>query len=1839
MAEVIERGSNNGNVRIIDPNPTNENVNHEDLMIYVKLSARVKGRSILTEEDDQITSIENVISSTNTSGEVNYTYPDGVKNLTTDWTKIGGGTLKAGEDVGAFGIVGVDIDIKSSFTPQVVIDFVDVRGATLFEQGPCSQYASFFHMPYPVFELTVKGFYGKPVKYTLALRKFNTKFNPSTGNFEIKAEFVGYTYAFLADIVMGYTLASSYMEGGDEKLKAIWDEYLKKPQMTNKMVTEPVTIKDLLKDINELEQKVGDIAGSSDFGVASKLNNLKDDALRLKNQILKQFTDELIKYITNPPIDSEYQNGGKTKYLLKQTINPTTNSFYEPTNVKKLVKDFFGSDESDSDKSTYGVLLSEINNPNTLSDLKTFNITAPQMNSIKKTIKQNGLYGGSTQLLNKDGSDYYMIDIGKSFYEPIDRYLTELDVLIDIQKEYETTTINSTVVEDLGYMPTVRNAMMILLANTELFLQQIVDTSRKAETYHTQESFASLNGGNSGILGDGADNQKIYPWPEYYEKGNASKGGGSVLTYPGENPRLSAWPEVKFVEDFLKAYLELSRDLKTITGEVGDLNGFNNYIPMNPIESPLFDDTNNLGVTANGYYKQKQLTEVYKTIGERAFLVGDYTLTNGLTAWRSRYGYPTSTNFQTLSTVFNPKVQAFGRLVDTDLMRSYGYIDGVNFVKTIEGEKDIINTIKTMVEQSNGQSTFNGIIKTNIINNLKELSYKDWVTEYGLGISGTDIQNKLVNKTEYKDYFDDLNSGDIFVYNKGVEIKGAGGTYTLKADDLSNFVILDSNNTRNLVVDGTIDDSVNSKSNLYFYVKKRLTTDEEKTYFNHVDEDGKKRTIDLDDRKTSSFYLNSNTKTPFVTEKFKTTFLVMDGFDKDKSVYKGLGLTSISSYNFIKFGESYTYDGAKATLIQTPLWVDNLPNTVTYKKIDEDYKITSTTYKGKQSDLIKSKQVLAYLMLCTMGGFDTNYIGSATWNDTPKGNDRQILNSISNFFKSNASMVSMPKGFVLLTGAVLWRMAESGDLSGFSNNGDPLIQTSKYLTGEVGPFKSDGGLKKFKSYDWPNLTIKNRGSFKFIKNTQSAEYISVKEDMKTLFYLPKEIKQAFIDNFKKWANGSWSDKYLPAFDPINFGGGEIKKFYEYDGLLKGDHLFISTKNTVIGELHDELYNQFYTIGFTTPKSFLGIKTSDVPLVFNIRKKEFDAFIDGWISGFKSVAQTKLTSIYKGEEGSVDNSSKLINDPDIKLNLYRSFKSIYDKWISTSKGGEGTNMSLFYNRTSNNDNDTKSLLDHFQFVDRSFTDIGDKAVIDVTQLKTLADNPTSSLYQTIAELLSKNNFDFFPLPSFTNFGNKAIVKTTELEQMFEPVTDLDNVNGSPSFVCMYIGGTSTSLDMVKPKQAMCQGGEIKYNYEDDGTALKKDMTGINGAEDLENGNVTAFLVSYGIENQSHFKSISLDQAEFKETNESLLVIDQLAKGGNENNRISKGQNLYNIYQTRSYTCEVESLGNMMIQPMMYFQLENVPMFHGAYLITEVRHNVKPHNMTTTFSGVRVPRVTIPLVTDAYTIMVLPDSDISTNNGTRLSGSNSRTNYSANDTNIVNTIKKNGGLNGNIGSGKIFRKAIGNVSGINKLYSSVEKDKILFNAVDPLVEMLNDWVSWMKSDGFTPYDGSNYARINDAYRTIADQEATKKGRGKYAAPVGTSNHGWGIAIDLQYFTKNGVQISNYVNNKPNIKQGFDFNENESIVWLLDNSYKYGWVIPNKLRDGIGSGDEFWHWEYHGTAAVCHMRKYPNTYGHITKVNEPQKDSVTNPRLPDGTQDVYSDKDCGGDNTKTSDGTVDS
>ena len=59
-----------------------------------------------------------------------------------------------------------------------------------------------------------------------------------------------------------------------------------------------------------------------------------------------------------------------------------------------------------------------------------------------------------------------------------------------------------------------------------------------------------------------------------------------------------------------------------------------------------------------------------------------------------------------------------------------------------------------------------------------------------------------------------------------------------------------------------------------------------------------------------------------------------------------------------------------------------------------------------------------------------------------------------------------------------------------------------------------------------------------------------------------------------------------------------------------------------------------------------------------------------------------------------------------------------------------------------------------------------------------------------------------------------------------------------------------------------------------------------------------------------------------------------------------------------------MGDAQIMPLMYFQLNNIPMFKGAYMIVRVEHEITAGNMITRFTGVRVSRNNVPEVHDLF-----------------------------------------------------------------------------------------------------------------------------------------------------------------------------------------------------------------------------------------------------------------------------------
>lgn len=246
-------------------------------------------------------------------------------------------------------------------------------------------------------------------------------------------------------------------------------------------------------------------------------------------------------------------------------------------------------------------------------------------------------------------------------------------------------------------------------------------------------------------------------------------------------------------------------------------------------------------------------------------------------------------------------------------------------------------------------------------------------------------------------------------------------------------------------------------------------------------------------------------------------------------------------------------------------------------------------------------------------------------------------------------------------------------------------------------------------------------------------------------------------------------------------------------------------------------------------------------------------------------------------------------------------------------------------------------------------------------------------------------------------------------------------------------------------------------------------------------------------------------------------------------------------------------------------------------------------------------------------------------------------------IVRTIISNGADNGNVNNkGNIKIKSISNINGVTnfKKNAKFDEDKIIVEAADALEVMLNDFVKYAKESNFKTDKNGNYVNINSLYRTIEKQTElynnnVKNNNGKPTGAVakpGISNHSWGIAVDLTFIAQkdgNVSKLGELIRNRARfnyVKEGFDKEINPSCHWFLNNGWKYGFVIPWGLR-GAGKTFEFWHFEYHGTAALCMMKKNPSIvfdnvkkFEFVTPINETQNKIVLNPIDKNGKRPIY-------------------
>jgi hypothetical protein len=240
--------------------------------------------------------------------------------------------------------------------------------------------------------------------------------------------------------------------------------------------------------------------------------------------------------------------------------------------------------------------------------------------------------------------------------------------------------------------------------------------------------------------------------------------------------------------------------------------------------------------------------------------------------------------------------------------------------------------------------------------------------------------------------------------------------------------------------------------------------------------------------------------------------------------------------------------------------------------------------------------------------------------------------------------------------------------------------------------------------------------------------------------------------------------------------------------------------------------------------------------------------------------------------------------------------------------------------------------------------------------------------------------FFAYPDYINLGSRDEEDALKnLGDLFTPLpfSKIDNIETMYKYIVMFV---------QPPSKINKDANTYKYDsfdiYSHDGDenailptfkkkGIQQDLQGPNVSDhDLQCSrygyNVPAFGVEYARQNNAIFKNISVGMQNPIQTDQSINALSLIAERGRGAGKrtIFYGQDLYTVYQGYSYTATIQMMGNAQIMPMMYFQLFNVPMFRGSYMIYSVQHTMRPGDMTTTIKAMKMSKHTLPWCKEWY-----------------------------------------------------------------------------------------------------------------------------------------------------------------------------------------------------------------------------------------------------------------------------------
>lgn len=1645
--------------------------NQEDLMMSVDLQVIMPSNDDCGQINYFITE-KNLVNGTDLNsttpwaslmqGNLEYNHK---KYITTDYTNISYSEYENGKVVSKedLGIKSIDINFDAHFYPIVTMKMTDVRGNSLFlpseyefqqnvsgnamDEAKRSFFRALFRFPYPRFLLSVKGFYGSKITFTLAVSDFKTQFNSESGDFEITVKFIGYVYGAYIDLPLDLIISSPlynveywqtneafyYRNGSTQGNKILnYIDYLKKIQAINNnvegsdntiSVNESQEYNDLVEENNEINNLI-----SSHKNYYENIIKKGNEKLGVPYQIFEGDEYDMIVVYQN----KESISAGIVGLMDKNTTEALSKNIYDENYVEKLCKwlnrdnkkkvsDYLtlNNDEKINGNDLIicslfdeisGTTLSYTLDFSKMKELKTLIDFGYVINDIlylhnmvdnqNDSIRYYGFKGDNNiiaSLLWK-----YDKKLAKNISEKkieFDNYCAKGDIntikyalikkkcLIEYLEERKSTNeerineienictekVKESFEINLCSNQSVENMYRMLFAHIDCFMNyfytRINEINKHKNDGQRSPQNLGLDKNNSDIKN--SDNKFTAPFPAYY----INKDGKRIMEFPGNaenNSKLRSITEVEMVRELVRKILDTKHQMENVLQ--GDNDNDKNVITI----IDFFKD-NELHPWNTYKLKNDRST---KDIRDILYIIASEFIINKC------YDYTTFTNEDKIKKWIGLQVEKW-----VACFKNYIYN---------------IDEFKYQIQQ-----------QLNFLN--KSGWYDNLTKEYGTG----DNSGKLIMDLEQD------NDGVFFVKKENVVSKynnAFGGksdkNIICRYTDLPEIIISDYN-----------DDD-------YF----DISTDKFNKYYDEISGCGVvnifKHAINSEDI-INHLYLNGDSGTGSVYDLTGTTALNLWAYDNTTITYgmKGSGFDTVYENVFNKGKNPKDDNDLMIANASSSDFTDNkgisfpfahITNKI-YSDISYDYlgdeihsffmhkndrKFTPIFKRDVFNNLINymcrdNNRGTDVVPLLKGYNYESNTVVESTWqkfgyfllSTITKCNPNSIFERLSSISEGSL-MININKVELLLAGAFI-TVKSLGSNRGYRNDDNSCENLKEYFDIDsykrvVTLFNDDNDLYIIRLY---NEGVNNRlnnymhfpiFSYNNYDNVQGGDS-NIKNKINANYYnkLTTETKNILVNYYKEWIY-DLVEIYEDLISDVTDGGATIK--VNKTPLITYYGRFNENTN-ILTPTYDDI--PVFSKGSTGDRFFTNLYTERVTICAsksqNVDKIDFS--VDKILVPFSNQLLTSLGS------SDIENKGEYLGEKSIKdaeRKLYYVLKNLYNKWLSTytldnwklntvkedlerrQKRFSPKNSEDKYEYSENTE------FNNFLFIDQFYNDISNNFIIDPKTIYKILEQYNSgglnaNVYQFMHLIAERNKLMMLSLPIYNNLYNSQSFK-----QVFEPnimYGNNDNTNhyGS-SYVLMYMNNASQHSDY---------SGDNTYNFTNDYIDFAGiTNTGYVGLESFSNKNnneeldykVAAFAVTFSKQNQMYFKKIDVGMDSSSATRESmanLLMLSDAASNGVSQANVTIGQDIYSIYANRSYMCKVEMMGCMNIMPLMYFQLNNIPLFRGAYMITNVSHSITQGNIVTSFSGVRVSRYLQPQV-DNYLISntvknILKNGKSNTNNG--------------------------------------------------------------------------------------------------------------------------------------------------------------------------------------------------------------------------------------------------------------------